>query len=61
MTKDPGPQSLILKDLAAKFQKLERRVDKHATDVKVASEIIRQLLEPAPEPPKRTIGFRVAR
>jgi hypothetical protein len=48
------------KDLAAKFQDLERRVDKHTADIKLISQIIRQLLEPAPEPPKRPIGFRVS-
>jgi phage regulator Rha-like protein len=47
------------KDLAAKFEDLERRVDKHAADIKLVSQIVRQLLEPAPEPPKRPIGFRV--
>ena len=55
-----GKSSATHEDLAAKFQDLERRVDERTADIKLVSQIIRQLLEPAPETPKRPIGFRVS-
>jgi len=42
------------KDLAEKLTAMERKYDKQ---FKVVFEILRQLMEQPPEPPKRHIGF----
>jgi hypothetical protein len=45
------------KDLAAKLKKLERRLDMSNEAVAELYAMIRRLMEPPPEPPKRRIGF----
>ena len=45
------------KDLANKLSELERRIEKHDSDIQAIFEAIRQLMEPPPDPPKRKIGF----
>jgi len=44
------------KELAYKLNELERKIERHDTDIKDIFEAIRQLMEPA-EVPKRKIGF----
>jgi hypothetical protein len=44
------------KELAYKLNELERKIERHGTDIKDIFEAIRQLMEPA-EAPKRKIGF----
>jgi ORF6N domain-containing protein len=46
------------RELARKFSKLERRVDKHDEEIAAILEAIRQLMGP-PEKPRREIGFHV--
>ena len=46
------------RELARKFSELERRIDKHDTEIDVILEAIRQLMAPA-EKPRREIGFHV--
>ena len=45
------------KDLAHKLAELERKFEKHDTEIQAIFEAIRQLMAPPPEPPKRRIGF----
>lgn len=45
------------KELAQKLNELERKVEKHDTEITMIFDAIRQLMEPPPDPPKRTIGF----
>lgn len=45
------------KDLAAKLKKLERRLDMSNEAIAELYAMIRRLMEPPPEPPKRRIGF----
>jgi hypothetical protein len=51
------------KELAAKFNELERRIEKHDEDICAIFEAIRQLMAPPPEPPppppRKPIGFHV--
>lgn len=44
------------KELAYKLSELERKIEKHDTEIQGIFEAIRQLMSP-PEPPKRRIGF----
>ena len=46
------------KELAYKLKELERKIEKHDSDIQSIFGAIRQLMEPSPEPPKRRIGFR---
>jgi len=45
------------KDLAAKLKKLERRLDMSNEAIAELYAMIRRLMEPPPEQPKRRIGF----
>lgn len=45
------------KDLAAKFQKLERRLDVSDEAIAELYAMIRRLMQTPPDPPKRRIGF----
>ncbi len=45
------------KELAYKLKELERKTEKHDTEIHAIFEAIRQLMKP-PEQPKRRIGFR---
>ncbi len=45
------------KELAHKLSELERKLEKHDTEIQSIFEAIRQLMAPPPEPPKRRIGF----
>jgi hypothetical protein len=45
------------KDLAAKFQKLERRLDMSDEAIAELYAMIRRLMQTPPDPPKRRIGF----
>ena len=45
------------KDLAYKFNELERKIEKHDVEIQNIFEAIRQLMAPPPVPPKRRIGF----
>ena len=47
---------LANKELAHKLAELERKIEKHDTDIGTIFEAIRQLMTP-PEPPRRRIGF----
>ena len=44
------------KELAHKLKELERKTEKHDTEIQAIFEAIRQLMKP-PEQPKRRIGF----
>ena len=46
------------KELAHKLEQLERKTEKHDTEIQAIFEAIRQLMKP-PEQPKRRIGFHV--
>ncbi len=46
------------RELARKFEQLERRVGKHDEEIAAILEAIRQLMAP-PEKPRREIGFHV--
>lgn len=46
------------KELADKLNELERKFEKHDTEIQSIFEAIRQLMAPQPEPPKRRIGFK---
>jgi len=46
------------KELAHKLVQLERKIEKHDTEIKVIFDAIRQLMA-APEPKEKKIGFRV--
>src|SRR3989304_1015011 len=48
----------VNKELAHKLVKLERKIEKHDTEIKVIFDAIRQLMA-APEPKEKKIGFRV--
>ncbi len=45
------------KELAHKLNELEKRVKKHDKQITGIFEVIRQLMEPPPESPRRQIGF----
>jgi len=45
------------KELAHKLAQLERKIEKHDTEIQSIFEAIRQLMAPPPESPKRRIGF----
>ncbi len=45
------------KELAHKFDQLERKIEKHDEEIKLIFDAIRQLMIP-PEPKRRKIGFR---
>jgi hypothetical protein len=45
------------KELAHKLSELEKRTEKHDTEIQSIFEAIRRLMAPPPEPPKRRIGF----
>lgn len=47
------------KDLAAKLEQLERKIEKHDEDIHAIFEAIRRLMAPPPEPSKRGIGFHI--
>ncbi len=44
------------KELAHKFDQLERKIEKHDEEIKLIFDAIRQLMIP-PEPKRRRIGF----
>ncbi len=46
------------KELAQKLVELERKIEKHDTQIQAIFEALRQLMQPE-EKPKRQIGFRV--
>ena len=46
------------KDLARKFDALERKLAEHDDKFTVVFDAIRKMMEPPPEPKKRRIGFR---
>lgn len=46
------------KELAYKLAELERKIEKHDTEIQAIFDAIRQLMEPPPEKPKRLIGFK---
>jgi len=48
----------VNKELAHKLVQLERKIEKHDTEIKVIFDAIRQLMA-APEPKEKKIGFRV--
>jgi len=48
----------VNKELAHKLAQLERKIEKHDTEIKVIFDAIRQLMA-APEPKEKKIGFRV--
>ena len=48
---------LAHKELAHKLAELERKIEKHDTDIQSIFETIRQLMSPPPDKPKRRIGF----
>jgi hypothetical protein len=53
-------QLLANRELAKKFTELEKRLDAHDDSIAALFEAIRRLLEPpAPEPPRREIGFHL--
>ena len=45
------------KELAYKLSELERKIEKHDTEIQAIFESIRQLMAPTPQKPKRHIGF----
>lgn len=45
------------KELAHKLEQLERKIEKHDTEIQAIFEAIRQLMAPSAEKPKRRIGF----
>ena len=45
------------KELAYKLSELERKIEKHDTEIQAIFEAIRQLMAPTPQKPKRHIGF----
>lgn len=45
------------KELTHKLNELERKIEKHDTEIQSIFEAIRQLMAPPPEPPKPQIGF----
>lgn len=45
------------KDLARKLKNVERTQHEHSAHIQEIYDYIQRLLEPAPEPPKRRIGF----
>jgi len=45
------------KELAAKFQLLENKLDKHDNEIQALFEAIRQLME-TPNPPRKKIGYK---
>ena len=45
------------KELAHKLEQLERKTEKHDTEIRAIFEAIRQLMTPLPKKPKRKIGF----
>jgi hypothetical protein len=48
------------KELAQKIAELERRFQKHDSQIEAVFDAIRQLIEPKPVPPRRRIGFNPA-
>ncbi len=46
------------KELAVKFSKLERKIEKHDESIDAIFEAIRQLMTP-PEKPRKKIGFDI--
>jgi len=44
-------------ELTRSIERLERRVDRHDIDLQGVLTVLRKLVEPAPLPPKRRIGF----
>ena len=46
------------KELAAKFQEVESRVDGHDAQIKSVFDAIRELMAPPKDPPRR-IGFKI--
>jgi len=47
----------IHKQLSSKLDELERKLQKHDGQIAALFEAIRQLMEPPPDPPRKTIGF----
>jgi len=45
------------KELAHKFNELEKKISRHDTEIQSIFEAIRQLMVPPPEKPKPRIGF----
>jgi phage regulator Rha-like protein len=45
------------KELAHKLSELEKKIEKHDTEIQAIFEAIRQLMAPPPEPPRQRIGF----
>ena len=48
---------LNYKELSGRLGELERRVSGHDADMESLLHVIKQLMEPPPEKPKRRIGF----
>ena len=48
------------KELAEKIAELERRYQKHDSQIEAVFDAIRQLIQPKPVPPRRRIGFPAA-
>ena len=48
------------KELAEKIAELERRFQKHDSQIEAVFDAIRQLIQPRPVPPRRRIGFPAA-
>ncbi|MDP3791715.1 MAG: ORF6N domain-containing protein [Candidatus Omnitrophota bacterium] len=46
------------KELVYKLNELERKFEKHDVEIQSIFEVIRQLMAPPSEPPKRRIGFK---
>lgn len=45
------------KEFGHKLNELEQKIEKHDEEIKAIFDVIRQLMEPVPEEPKRRIGF----
>lgn len=50
---------LTHKDLAIKLKRLEKKYAEHDEKIQAIFQVIKQLLKPPPEEPKRKIGFHV--
>lgn len=47
------------KELAHKIEELERKYTKHEIEITTVFKLIKKLMEPKPEPPRKRIGFVV--
>ncbi|MBI4965289.1 MAG: ORF6N domain-containing protein [Desulfomonile tiedjei] len=46
------------RELASKLSELERKLGKHDEEIQIIFKVIKQLMAPPPEKPKRRIGFK---